>query len=147
MIALHSARSPVTVSGNSGSTRVATASLIQLSPLVIKVMASLLAMAPAARDKLMAAIAVVFFMVNESISAKFRRICMRIEYDPVLEGEMVHDILHAWWVYFLAFQCETCCCFSWISWNFSGTKTRRKTLNNCVSQLLSHYYIHPPPHK
>jgi hypothetical protein len=51
MIALHKAMSPVTYSGTSGSTRVATASLIQLLPLVCKVIASLLATVPEMSDK------------------------------------------------------------------------------------------------
>lgn len=51
MIALHSAMSPVTDAGSSGTTRVAEASRIQLLPLVIKVMASLLARADVMRDK------------------------------------------------------------------------------------------------
>lgn len=50
MIALHSAISPVTEAGSSGTTSVAEASRIQLLPLVIRVMASLLAMAPEMRD-------------------------------------------------------------------------------------------------
>lgn len=51
MIALHSAMSPVTEAGSSGTTSVATASLIQLLPFVISVMASLLATALVMRDR------------------------------------------------------------------------------------------------
>jgi hypothetical protein len=63
MIALHSAMSPVTDAGSSGTTSVAEASRIQLLPLVIRVMASLLAMAPEMRDSPKAVASATFLMV------------------------------------------------------------------------------------
>lgn len=55
--------SPVTDAGSSGTTSVATASLIQLLPLVIRVMASLLATAPVIRDRTEAVAIATFLMV------------------------------------------------------------------------------------
>jgi hypothetical protein len=93
MIALHKAMSPVTYSGTSGRTRVATASLIQLLPLVCKVMASLLATAPATNDNPTPAMIAELFMMTASTTDWIQEAGRDVGIISFVEGELLQGII------------------------------------------------------